>query len=82
MSDREALDRISVSSAVMVGKPVITGTRLTVDYILKLLAHGASVEEIVHEYAGLTAEDVRACLLFAAKALEDTTYMPLLVEHV
>lgn len=82
MNDREALDRISVNSAVMVGKPVVKGTRLTVDYILNLLAHGASVEEIVHEYAGLTAEDVRACLLFAAKTLEDTSYMPLLVEHV
>jgi uncharacterized protein (DUF433 family) len=82
MSDTEVLDRISVNPAVMVGKPVIKGTRLTVDYILNLLAHDASVEEIVHEYAGLTAEDVRACLLFAAKTLGDTSYMPLLAEHV
>jgi uncharacterized protein (DUF433 family) len=81
MSDREVLDRISVSSAVMVGKPVTKGTRLTVDYILNLLAHDASVEEIVHEYAVLTAEDGQACLLFAAKTLKDTGYMPLLDEQ-
>lgn len=82
MGDRDVLDRINVSSAVMVGKPVIKGTRLTVDYIINLLAHDASVEEILSEYAGLTAEDVRACLLYAAKVLEDTSFMPLVAEHV
>jgi uncharacterized protein (DUF433 family) len=47
----------------MVGKPVIKGTRLTVEYILNLLAHGATVAEIITEYRGLTPEDIQACIL-------------------
>jgi len=77
MADREMLERISINQTVMVGKPVIKGTRLTVEFILNLLAHGASLGEILQEYNGLAEEDVRACLLFAAKALEDTSFMPL-----
>lgn len=62
----------------MVGKLVIRGTRLTVEYILNLMTHGATIEEIVDEYNGLIIEDIRACLLFATKTLEDTAFMPLL----
>lgn len=76
MSD-ELLKRITADSKVMVGKPVIKGTRLTVEYILKLLAGGATIDEILQEYVGLTEDDIRACLLFATKALEDTVFMPL-----
>ncbi|MCC7354003.1 MAG: DUF433 domain-containing protein, partial [Anaerolineae bacterium] len=43
-------------------------TRLTVEYILNLLAHGATVQEVLTEYDGLTQEDVQACLLFARHA--------------
>ena len=63
----------------MVGKPIIKSTRLPVEYILKLLANGATVTEILAEYEGLTAEDVQACLLFATKSLENTMFMPLAV---
>lgn len=80
MSDQQLLERIIISPKVMVGKPVIRGTRLTVEYILNLLAHGATVEEITNEYKGLTREDIQACILFAAKSLESTTFMPLAVE--
>ena len=80
MRDEQLLQRIAVDPKVMVGKPVIRGTRLTVEYILNLLAHGATVEEILQEYKGLTHEDIRACILFASKALESTTFMPLAVE--
>ena len=62
---------------VMTGKPVIKGTRLTVNYILNLLAHGATIAEILEEYEGLVEEDIRACLLFASQSLENTTFMPL-----
>ncbi|CAD7781988.1 hypothetical protein DMNBHIDG_02880 [Candidatus Methanoperedenaceae archaeon GB37] len=62
---------------IMVGKPVVRGTRLTVQYILNLLAHGATVDEILQEYKGLTKEDILACLLYASETLEDTTFMPL-----
>jgi uncharacterized protein (DUF433 family) len=77
MKDQELLERITLNPKVMVGKPVIKGTRLTVEYILNLLAHGATVKEIINEYKGLTQEDIQACILFATKSLEDTTFMPL-----
>ncbi|GAB4578855.1 MAG: DUF433 domain-containing protein [Anaerolineales bacterium] len=80
MSDHELLSRISVDPKVMVGKPVIKGTRLTVEYILNLLAHGASMDELLKEYGGLTREDIQACLLFASRSLENTAFMPLAVE--
>jgi uncharacterized protein (DUF433 family) len=80
MTNQQLLDRIAVNPAVMVGKPVIVGTRLTVDYILNLLAHGATFQEILDEYDGLKATDIQACLLFATKSLEETTFMPLMME--
>ena len=80
MKDLQLLERIAFDPKVMVGKPVIKGTRLTVEYILNLLAHGATAEEILDEYDGLTREDIRACLLFATRSLEDTSFMPLTVE--
>lgn len=46
MTDQQLLQRIAANPRVMGGKPVIKGARLTVDYILNLLAHGATVEEI------------------------------------
>ena len=77
MSENHLLERIEVNPRIMVGKPVIRGTRLTVEYILNLLAHGATEAEILDEYSGLTLEDIRACLLFAAQSLQSTLFMPL-----
>jgi len=70
--DEQLLERIVSDPRVLVGKPVIRGSRLSVDYILNLLAHGSTIEEILAEYDGLTREDVHACLLFAARALSST----------
>jgi uncharacterized protein (DUF433 family) len=58
-------------------KSIIKGTWLTVEYILNLLAHGDSAPDIVQEYDGLSIEDIQACLLFASKSLENTSFMPL-----
>jgi len=80
MNDQQLLERITVDPAVMVGKPVIRGTRLTVEYVLNLLAHGATMAEIIQEYEGLTPEDIQACILFAGRSLENTAFMPLVVE--
>ena len=66
MKDEELLERIILNPKVMAGKPVIKGTRLTVEYILNLLAHGATTEEILEEYQGLKPEDIRACFLYTA----------------
>jgi len=80
MRDQQLLERITFDPKVMVGKPVIRGTRLTVEYILNLLAHGATVTDILEEYEGLTQEDILACLLFATRSLQDTAFMPLEIE--
>ncbi len=78
MEQNQLLERITLNPKIMVGKPIIRGTRLTVQYILNLLAHGASIDEILQEYKGLTKEDILACLLYASETLEDTTFMPLI----
>ncbi len=80
MEEKQLLARITLDPKVMTGKPVIKGTRLTVEYILNLLARGASTAEILQEYDGLVPEDIQACLLFAAQALESTLFMPLVME--
>ena len=81
MQDQQLLDRITLNPRVLVGKPVIKGTRLTVACILNLLADGATPAEILAEYDGLTQEDLQACLLFAARTLESTTFVPLVAER-
>jgi uncharacterized protein (DUF433 family) len=75
VTDQNLLDHITIDPKVMVGKPVIRGTRLTVEYILKLLARGATEQEILDEYDGLTVEDIRACLLFAASPFRQTVML-------
>jgi uncharacterized protein (DUF433 family) len=79
MKDEQLLQRIVCDRQVMTGKPVIRGTRLTVDFILNLLAHSMTEAEIREEYPGISKEDIQACLLFATKALKDTDFMPLAV---
>ena len=80
MTDQELLNRVIADPKIMVGKPVIRGTRLTVEYILNLLAHSATVPEILEEYEGLVEADIRACLLFASRSLESASFMPLALE--
>ena len=80
MKNEKLLERIVLNPKIMTGKPVIRGTRLTVDFILNLLAHGASEGDILNEYKGLSIEDIQACYLFATKSLENTDFMPLFEE--
>lgn len=80
MKNQILLERITLNPKVMVGKPVIRGTRLTVEFILNLLAHGATTAEILDEYQGLMPEDIQACLLFAGESLSRTEFMPLIME--
>jgi uncharacterized protein (DUF433 family) len=58
-------DRISIDNKVMVGKPVIKGTRLTVEHIVSMLADDVSIEELLQEYKGLERADILACLAYA-----------------
>ena len=80
MRDQQLLERIACDPKIMVGKPVIKGTRLSIEYILNLLAHGSTVEDILDEYGGLSPEDIQACLLFASQSLSNATFMPLVQE--
>ncbi|MEL6351923.1 MAG: DUF433 domain-containing protein [Cyanobacteria bacterium J06627_28] len=80
MSDQELIQRISSEPGIVTGKPVIKGTRLSVDFILNLLAHGATFNEILEEYEGLTMQDIQACLLFASQTIANAAFMPLSAE--
>ena len=59
-------ERIAVDPKVLVGKPVIKGTRLAVEFIVSLMAQGWPESEILINYPGLEPEDIRACLAYAA----------------
>ena len=80
MSDQQLLERIACDPKVMVGKPVIKDTRLTVEYILNLLAHGSTADEILKEYDGLSPQDIQACFFFASQSLSSAAFMPLVTE--
>jgi len=60
------LDRISIDPEVVHGRPAIRGTRMRVADVLSLLAEGADEAEILKDYPYLAAEDIRACLAYAA----------------
>jgi uncharacterized protein (DUF433 family) len=61
---------------VMMGKPVVKGTRITVELILEALAAGETIEQLLDEYPRLTEPAIRAALLFGAKALRATVVYP------
>jgi len=66
----EIADRIVIDPDVMVGKPVIKGTRIPVYLIVEFVANGMTEKEIIHEYPQLRKEDIKAALLYASKCLE------------
>jgi uncharacterized protein (DUF433 family) len=69
-------DWIVSDPTVMMGKPVIAGTRITVEVILEKLAAGETVEQILSEHPRLTAQSVRAAMAFAAEALRADVVYP------
>jgi uncharacterized protein (DUF433 family) len=62
-------DRIGADPKVLVGKPVIKGTRIAVEFVLDLLAAGYTPEQIRQQYDHLTAEDIQACLAYAREVV-------------
>lgn len=60
------LERITIDPEVVHGRPVVRGTRMRVTDVLSLLASGASEAEILEDYQYLTADDIKACLAYAA----------------
>ena len=61
--------RIEVNPQILVGKPVIKGTRISVELVVDLLARGYSTEQIVRQYDHLSVEDIQACLSYASDIL-------------
>jgi uncharacterized protein (DUF433 family) len=62
--------RITVDPDVLVGKPIIKGTRLAVEFIIDLLAQGWSSDEILRNYPNIALEDIQACLSYASASLQ------------
>jgi uncharacterized protein (DUF433 family) len=62
-------DRIEVNPKVMMGKPVIRGTRLTVELVLRKISEGASEADLIQAYPRLTREDIQAAIRYAADTL-------------
>jgi uncharacterized protein (DUF433 family) len=69
-------NRIVVDENILVGKPVVKGTRLAVEFIIELLAYGWSEDDILQNYPGLEREDIRACLLYASAILHAEKVYP------
>ena len=70
-------ERIVIDPDILVGKPVIRGTRLAVEFIIDLMAQGWSEVDILRNYPGLTREDIQACLSYASAVLHAEKVYPL-----
>ena len=70
-------DRIVIDPKVLVGKPVVKGTRLAVELIVDLLAQAWTEDDILQNYPGLTRDDIRACLAYASDRLRSERVYPL-----
>ena len=69
-------DRIIVDPGILVGKPVIKGTRLAVEWIIDLLAQGWTETDILRNYPGVTRQDIQACLAYASTILRAEKVYP------
>ena len=72
-------DYITIDPDILVGKPVINGTRLSIDFVLGLFAQGWSEAEILRNYPGITVTDLRACFAYASESLQLEKVYPLAV---
>lgn len=70
-------ERIVVDPAILVGKPVVRGTRLSVELIVDLLAQGWSEADVLASYPKLTVEDIHACLKYASALMQSEKVYPL-----
>ena len=68
---KDLFERITINPEVMVGKPTIRGMRITVEQILKSLAAGLSVKDLLEDYPELEEEDIRVALLYASELVEE-----------
>jgi uncharacterized protein (DUF433 family) len=71
-----SIERIVLDPAILVGKPIVHGTRLSVEFIIGLMADGWTEADIVASYPGLSREDVTACLAYARDLLQSEKVHP------
>jgi uncharacterized protein (DUF433 family) len=69
-------DKIDLNPSVLVGKPVVRGSRLSVDFILGLMGRGWSEIDVLRNYPGITHEDIAACLQYASEILQSEKVYP------
>lgn len=69
-------ERIILDPEILSGKPVVRGTRLSVEFLIGLMADGWSEADILSNYPGLTREDIAACLAYARDVLTDERVFP------
>lgn len=74
---KELQERIIIDSKIMAGKPVIKGTRITVDLVLRLLIQGMEAEQILENYPHLKKEDILAAIEYAKELVEEEKVYPL-----
>ena len=77
--NEQLLQRITINPKVMAGKPVIRGTRVPVELIVRMLSQGLTEGEILREYPRLETEDIRAALAYASQVLAFEEVIPLSV---
>ena len=63
-------ERVTIDPEVLVGKPVIKGTRIAVQFVIDLLARGWTTEQVLREYDHLTRDDIQACLAYASEVIK------------
>lgn len=71
------IERITANPKVLGGKPIIRGTRISVEFVLDLLASDVSENEILEDYPHLSKEDIQACLKYAARSCKNEIYVDL-----
>ena len=71
LNEKKLLSRIEVNSQILAGKPIIRGYRISVEQILKSLAAGISYTDLLENFPELQTEDILACMLYAAKLVEE-----------
>ena len=62
-------DRIEINSRIMLGKPVVRGTRITVELILRMIAEGATEDDLLNAYPTLKKKDIKAAIVYASDTL-------------
>ena len=74
--NEELLDRIEINPRIMLGKPVVRGTRITVEILLEKLASGQTIDQILEDYPRLKREDILAALVYARYAVGTEELIP------